>query len=256
MPSRRAPHLVVDVGNTRMKWGLCDATAIVDFAALAPDDPTAWQQQLDAWRLTGPLMCAVCGVHPQRRDQLADWLRQRGDVVRLFNSHRQLPLEVALRQPGKVGIDRLLNAVAVNTRRAEAAPAIIVDAGSAVTVDYVDELGVFCGGAILPGLGLMARALHDYTALLPLIEVDANVKLPGTSTIQAMKAGIFCTAVGGIGEVIKRLGEHQPKPNEMQVFVGGGDGAQLAPHLRRPASLWPRMTLEGLRIAAWPAEGK
>ncbi|MEK7734665.1 MAG: type III pantothenate kinase, partial [Pseudomonadota bacterium] len=49
---------------------------------------------------------------------------------------------------------------------------LLVDAGSAVTVDYVDQDGAFCGGAILPGLRLMAKALHDYTALLPLIEVE------------------------------------------------------------------------------------
>jgi type III pantothenate kinase len=256
MPSRRAPHLVVDVGNTRIKWGLCDAAAVVESASLAPDDSAAWQQQLDAWHLNGRLFCAVCGVHPQRRDRFTDWLRQRGDTVRLISSSRQLPLEVGLPHPGKVGIDRLLNAVAVNTSRSETAPAVIVDAGSAVTVDYVDQRGAFRGGAILPGLGLMARALHEYTALLPLIEVAANVELPGTSTVQAMKAGIFCAVVGGIREVLERLLEHQPAAKGMQVFVGGGNGVLLAPHLRQPTCLWPTMTLEGLRIAALPAEDK
>jgi type III pantothenate kinase len=256
MPSPRALHVLVDVGNTHIKWGICSAAAVLKSTSVPPDDPTAWQQQLDAWHLTGPLLWAVCGVHPQRRDRLVDWLHQRGDEVRLISSPKQLPLQVALRHPGKVGIDRLLNAVAVNSRRAEATPAVMVDAGSAVTVDYVDRHGVFRGGAILPGLALMARALHDYTALLPLIEVDANVEVPGTSTVQAMKVGIFCAVVGGVNEVIKRLVEHEPAAKEMEVFVGGGDGAMVAPQLRQPTCLWPTMTLEGLRIAACPAENK
>ena len=82
-----------------------------------------------------------------------------------------MPLEVELEHPDKVGIDRLLNAVAANRRRQEHVAAILVDAGSAVTVDYLDGNGVFRGGAIFPGFRLMARALHDYTALLPIVDI-------------------------------------------------------------------------------------
>ena len=166
MPSLPTPRLVVDIGNTRIKWGLCDAAAVVKSASLPPDEPTAWRKQLAKWRLTGPLLWAVSGVHPQRRDYLADWLRQRGDTVTMVISPKDLPLEVKLRHPGRVGIDRLLNAVAVNSRRPRQTSAIIIDAGSAITVDYVDQHGVFRGGAILPGLRLMAKSLHDYTGAI------------------------------------------------------------------------------------------
>src|SRR5205823_11315500 len=95
----------------------------------------------------------------------------------------QLPLSVALAEPAKVGIDRLLNAVAANTLRPRDMPVVIADIGSAVTVDWLDENGVFKGGAIFPGLRLMAKALNDYTALLPLVEIWRNLPpLPGTST--------------------------------------------------------------------------
>jgi type III pantothenate kinase len=249
MPSDHALRLVVDIGNTRVKWGLCDDVAVRDSASLPPDDPAAWQNQLDMWHLPQPRKWAVSGVHPQRRDQLVDWLRQRGDKVRLVRTAKQLPLEVAVPDPDKVGIDRLLNAVAVNARRADRAPAVIVDAGSAVTVDLVDQRGAFRGGAILPGLKVMANALHDYTALLPLIEFDADVEMPGTSTIQAMKTGIFYALVGGVREVIEKLSERSPPSKKMEIFVCGGDGALLAPQLPHPICLWPTMTLEGLRIA-------
>src|SRR5205085_7856667 len=109
------------------------------------------------------------GVHPARRQRLADWLLARGDEVEVVVSPGRLPLATALPQPEKAGIDRLFNAVAVNSRRRPNAAAVVVDAGSAVTVDLVDEHGVFRGGAILPGLRLMAQALHDYTALLPAV---------------------------------------------------------------------------------------
>jgi type III pantothenate kinase len=263
MPFRRAlptafsePRLVVDVGNTRIKWGLCDATSVAKSASLPPDEPAAWQKQLKAWRLKGLLAWAVSGVHPQRRDRLADWLRDRGDSLVVIDSPKQLPLRVALQHPGRVGIDRLLDAVAVNKRRPPNTPAIIIDAGSAVTVDYVDQRGVFRGGTILPGLRLMAAALHDYTALLPLVEVDTAVKVPATSTVEAVKAGTYYAVLGGIRMVIESLIEGQLKDRPFRMFLSGGDAPLLHRHILSSAVVWPSMTLEGLRAVAWPAENE
>src|SRR4051794_28760285 len=123
-------HLVVDVGNSRIKWGLCGAAAVTAASALPADDPAAWQGQLDLWRLAGPLRWTVSGVHPARRQRLADWLLARGDEVEVVVSPGRLPLATALPQPEKAGIDRLFNAVAVNSRRRPNAAAVVVDAGS------------------------------------------------------------------------------------------------------------------------------
>src|SRR5262249_35779112 len=87
--------------------------------------------------------------------------------------------------PRKRSIDRLCKARSPNLRRQENVAAILVDAGSAVTIDYIDSAGAFRGGAIFPGFRLMAQALHDHTALLPLVEMDEAILPPGTSTIHA-----------------------------------------------------------------------
>ncbi len=109
--------IVVDVGNTRIKWGRGDGTRVVAAAALPADAPDAWQQQLQRWPEALAARWVVSGVHPARRDALADWLRQRGASVLVIDSYRQLPLVVQVDAAEKVGIDRLLNAVAANTRR-------------------------------------------------------------------------------------------------------------------------------------------
>src|SRR4051812_37005032 len=149
------PDLVADVGNSRVKWGRCSADAVLESASLPFDDPIAWQEQLDRWGIQASLRWVVTGVHPPRRERLADWLRQRGDQVWVLDSWQRLPLRVALEHPERVGIDRLFNAVAANQRRKPGRPAILIDAGSAVTVDWLDEHGAFCGGTIFPGLRLM-----------------------------------------------------------------------------------------------------
>src|SRR5947209_78299 len=101
------PHVVADIGNTRIKWGLCalDAPRVVRTAALA-DDPTAREQQLAAWlsepplsSLSGPLSWVLASVQPRRCDRLRDWLVERGQRVALLEKAAQLPLEVALEKP-------------------------------------------------------------------------------------------------------------------------------------------------------------
>ncbi len=245
------PHVVVDVGNTRIKWGLCTGGIVTAVATLAPDQPAAWEQQLRRWGLAsrrGPVPWLLTGVHPERRDRLADWLRKRGDSVQILDDPHKIPLRVLLDHPEWAGIDRLLDAVAVNTRRRPDVPAVIVDAGSAVTVDLVDETGAFRGGAIMPGLRLMAESLHHYTAKLPLIELPRTAPtVPGLSTTAAMEAGIYWTFVGGVRSLLEQYSVGGAVP--LDIFLTGGDAALLHQHLSG-STFWPEMTLEGIRITA------
>ena len=241
--------IVADVGNTRVKWGRCSGGAVVASASLPPDDPAAWREQLDRWGPAGPLTWAVAGVHPQRRQGLLDWLRQRGERAWALTDWRQLPLRVLLERPERVGIDRLLDAVAANRRRPAGVPAAVIDAGSAVTVDWLDEAGAFAGGAIFPGLRLMAQALHEHTALLPLIEVPkAAPPLPGTSTPAALAAGVYWAVAGGIRALLEQYAAGAGMAPA--VFLTGGDGPLLQPALGSHVVLWPHLTLEGLRLTA------
>jgi type III pantothenate kinase len=126
---------------------------------------------------------------------------------------------------------------------------VVVDAGSAITVDWVDAAGAFCGGAILPGLRLMALALHEHTAFLPLIPIPNGAPpAPGTSTPAAMELGVFWSAVGGVLAVLdayRRRFDAEPA-----VFLTGGDAASLHSALGPRVTYWPEMTLEGARLAA------
>ena len=242
------PTVVVDVGNTRVKWGRCHAGTVTETSSLPPDDADAWQRQLIAWGLTERADWVLTGVHPARRDRLVEWLRHQGHTVRIVDDPRELPLRVLLERPDHVGVDRLLDAVAAYSRRAPGTPAVVIDAGSAVTIDLLDETGAFAGGVILPGLRLMAKALHDYTALLPLVESAAEVPpIPGTSTRAAVAAGVHASVVGGIRYLLDRYRAQLAIPP--QVFLTGGDTALLHPSLPE-AEAWPLMTLEGIRLTA------
>lgn len=256
------PNVVVDIGNSLIKWGRCAGDRVVEKISLAHDEPESWEKQLASWQLNGTSEWAVGGVRPKGRDELVKWLRRRGDRVAVIEAAAQLPLKVVLDRPDHVGIDRLFDAVAANAERQSEAPAVVIDAGTAVTVDWVDAQGAFRGGSIFPGVRLMAKALHDYTALLPLIDVTEVAPLPGRSTPAAMHAGIFWAVAGGIRTLVEQL-VAQAEPalaaaHPVDVFLTGGDTALLASALEemlRAHSSWrflsrPNMTLEGIRLTA------
>jgi type III pantothenate kinase len=248
--------VVVDVGNTRIKWGLVTSCGIGAAAALASNDETCWQSQLAEWHLDGSQHWVVTGVHPERRIRLVAWLRQQGHQATVLDDWRNLPLAIQLDRPETAGIDRLLTAVAANHRRDVATPAVIVNAGTAVTVDWLDENGVFRGGAILPGLRLMTRALHEHTALLPSVELPRTPPaLPAVSTPAAIQAGVFWAVAGGIQAITGQLARRGSLPP--QLFLTGGDASLLERawsefdgRARQVPLVWPWMTLEGIRLAA------
>jgi type III pantothenate kinase len=253
------PHVVVDVGNSRVKWGICapDGSGILQVLSLA-DDADVWQRELrnllaqpplaDA---QGPLSWVLASVRPERSGRLATWVRQHGHRVALLERAGKLPLAVPLTHPDYVGIDRLLNAVAAKRRLQPGQPAVLIDAGSAVTVDWLDEAHAFRGGAIFPGVRLMAKALNDYAALLPLVNVTVPVPpLPAGDTISAMQGGIFHATVGAIERIVRRLAEQASSPPE--VFLTGGDAGLLQGALAGAGQpvLWPTQTLEGILHSA------
>jgi type III pantothenate kinase len=245
-----SPDVVVDVGNTRSKWGRCEGDTVCATVSLPSDGPEAWEAQYRAWQLTPEAVWAVAGVSPPRVDQLVQWLKGRAGAPLVVSGHLQLPLAVVVDNPAAVGIDRLLDAVAATRLWGRTRlPAVIIDAGTAVTVDLVDGDGVFRGGAILPGFRLMARALHDHTALLPLVEAPAEPPfVPAINTAAALRAGVFYAVVGGVNAVVARLLKLTGVPTH--IYLTGGDAPLLTSQVDARAEVWPEMTLEGLRLTA------
>jgi len=245
---------VADIGNTRIKWGQCGESA-VERAVSLPDDPETWRRQLGDWQIDKPERWVLAGVAPARRDRLAEWLRQQGQQIEVVSHYSQIRLPVMVDTPETVGLDRLLNALAARSRLPPGTPAVIVDAGSAVTVDLLSAEGAFAGGSIFPGLRLMSEALHDFTAQLPLVKATGYpTTVPGRSTPTAIAAGIHWACVGGVMALIRELSMAVPSPEPLEVFITGGDASVIAPDLTDRElfryQVVPLLTLEGIRLTA------
>ena len=131
-----------------------------------------------------------------------------------------LPMELDVDEPRQVGVDRVLAAHAAYSVVEDAL--IVADFGTAVTVDLVDDKGVFLGGAILPGFDISADALNKYTAALPKI---GKVKLPqkpfGRNTAEAINNGLYYSAIGSFETITRFYAEYLGK--WPQTIVTGGN---------------------------------
>lgn len=253
------PLVAADVGNHRIKLGLFETDgergALEPGRWLAIDDDDRELDRITEW-LAGSgsesLSWWIGSVNRPTTSRLIDWLRvaRPGDRVVLLAAG-DLPLTVALERPDMVGIDRLIDAVAANHLRDPGRPAIIVDLGSAITVDLVSHEGAFLGGVIMPGIAMSARALHEFTDLLPRIEMSELITPPpalGESTVPAMRSGLFWGAVGGIRQLIELLGDQTT--GQPDVFLSGGAGPAVAELLGRTVRHVPHLTLAGIALAA------
>jgi len=255
------PMIAVDVGNSRVKLGRFEGPASGELPKptsslqIAGDDPAL--DRLASWLAEGPGPAAswwIGSVNRPTASRLLDWLHESGtpgaDRIVLLAAG-DLPLHVALERPDMVGIDRLLDAVAANRLRRPDRPAVVVDIGSAITVDAVSAEGAFLGGAIAPGVSMSARALHAFTDLLPLVEMrdlEAPPEPIGTSTVPAMRAGLFWGAVGTIRELVARQAERlRAAP---QVYLTGGAGPAVAALLGPEVQHIPHLTLAGIALSA------
>ncbi len=164
--------------------------------------------------------------------RLVDWLHDQRPADRVsMLAADDLPLVVRLERPDMVGVDRLLDAVAANRLRRSQRPAVVVDVGSAITVDLLSADGAFLGGAILPGIAMSARALNEFTDLLPLIDMSELALPPpavGTATEAAMRAGLFWGAVGAVRQLVDRMAG----PGRADVFLTGGASPAVAALVR------------------------
>src|SRR5262245_30428798 len=156
-----APMIAVDVGNSRLKWGLFHSGQLVHVASLPFSNDDAYDRQLQLWESSGSnANWSIASVNDDGSKGFCDWIERRGfPTPYSLQDPRLLPLRVEVDRPEAVGIDRLLDAVAANARRPPGRPAVIVDAGSAITVDAVSQDGSFVGGTIAIGLSMAGRAL-------------------------------------------------------------------------------------------------
>ena len=266
--------LLFDIGNTNTHVGLANNRRIVKQANL----PTAGWFNGTAAKLARKFAgrarldgVALCSVVPRATPFVRKIIAQLGApstgsarkrIRQHAGSETGVPmLELTSKtlcsvgidypKPDTIGPDRLANAIAA--RHHFGAPVVVLDFGTAVTLDVVNRAGNYAGGIIAPGLAAMTDYLHEKTALLPRIKIREIKTSIGKSTEEAMLVGAVHGYRGLVRELIIEL-KRELKVKRLPVVATGGYAKLMASKLPEISAVEPNLTLEGLRLT-WEANG-
>lgn len=226
--------LCLDAGNSRLKCGLFDGDgwrmqgvlhydAFDDLLAELPERPTrivACNVAGEAIRLRIEILASHLGLG-------LDWLTSSAAACGVTNGYDR---------PQQLGADRW--AALIGARALHEGPCVVVMAGTATTIDALDDNGLFRGGLILPGLALMRAALARNTADLP--HAAGHYRPRPTNTDDAIVSGAIHATLGAIERM------HGTPGNDALCILSGGAAVELAPHIEPPLRLIDNLVLEGL----------
>jgi len=234
--------LAVCVGNTRTQFGVFEGGKLVEPCS-RPNTSETLLEEVSELRAEAPVVIAT--VNPERSEALLRGLS--GSL--LIGRDVPLHLKHSLEDATTLGQDRILNAIAAFDRAEQAC--IVIDVGTAITIDFIDGDGVFHGGAIAPGLRMMLGSLHTGTASLPQLELDAGAAVDphpfGRNTTDAMQKGVIAAARGLAREMSERIASfYEAYP---QIVATGGDARLLFEDDGMVEHIVPELQLLGVKAA-------
>jgi len=247
--------LAINANNTNTVFAMWDGEALrgswrtATEAKRTADEYVVWLDHLLA--LEGLARADVEGaviasVVPEVNFNLLTLCRKYCNAEPVFVGEKNVVLgtKALVDRPEEVGADRLVNTVAAHDRYN--GPLIVVDFGTATTLDVVDRDGNYCGGVIAPGINLSLAALQMAAAKLPSIRISRTERVIGKDTVSCMQSGIFWGYVGLVEGLVIRIKKEFGAP--MRVIATGGLAPLFAGSIPAIENLDPELTLWGLRL--------
>ena len=240
------PLLAIAVGNTRTRIGLFTGTDLADAASHPNTDPAPLHRAIrDLLESHHEAPIVMASVNTPVADAVESVLEDSGERVLRINRDIAVPMKHALDDAATLGQDRILCAFGAYARAKQAV--IVIDAGTCITVDFVDGQGTFQGGAIAPGLTLMLRSMNEGAAALPSLDAappDTARGVFGKDTAHAMRLGAFAACRGMVRQLIDTYADaFGAYP---QIVATGGDASVLFKDDELVESIVPDLQLIGI----------
>jgi type III pantothenate kinase len=253
--------LAIDVGNTNIVLGVFDGATLVqswrlqtlrertsDELGLLVDGLFA-HSRIERVKIRGVILGSVVPPLTGTMRHMAE--KYFGVTAMIVEPGVNTGMPILYKNPSEVGADRIVNAVAAyekfgKTAAGSGRPMIIVDFGTATTLDAVSAKGEYLGGAICPGVQISADALFQRAARLPRIDVRKPASVVGQTTVGAMESGLFYGYVGMVEGLVRRMSD-ELGGNALCVATGGLADV-IAPETSLIEHVDPDLTLDGLRL--------
>jgi type III pantothenate kinase len=231
--------LAIDIGNTRIKGAVFeDAILLEAFVFLKTELQKSIQNILETRKnITHLVVTSVSDVEKQSFSPF-----EKAVNIHFLSHNDPFPFVNCYETPKTLGIDRLVLAAGATLQFPEH-NRLVIDAGTCVTYDFIDENNNYLGGAISPGLKLRYEALHHFTAKLPLLSLKSPTHLIGNSTAESIHSGVVNGLVFEIDGVIN---QYKAQFSNFIIILTGGDAEFLAKRLKNTIFANSNFLLESL----------
>ena len=245
--------LAVDIGNTNTHAGLIDCS---NLACLAIDVfPTSDIEELLVKSLlkvaqtqdSQSLPVMLCSVVEHAKPAAMRALNaSRFLSIKWLEQHPAFPVSVIYKNPERLGSDRLANCL-YGFAAYPGKNQILIDAGTAITVDFLKEGNQFCGGVILPGVSTQLKSLHNNTSALPQVSLPlGDIEFPATSTEQCMASGVLFGVAGALTHIVDKY--KTMFGSDGIVLATGGSWQAIEPFVKFDLQHVPMLTLIGTAL--------
>ncbi|MFP4059946.1 MAG: type III pantothenate kinase [Bacteroidota bacterium] len=240
-------NLVIDIGNTTVKGAVFENNRLI--TSNRKDSLNDLLPYL-GYYLSSIQQCIVSTVRDLSRDELKNVKKHPFKI--LFLDHQTpVPIENLYRGKSTLGYDRLAAAVGASNIF-PLANVLVIDAGTAITYDFINDKNQYLGGNISPGIETRFKALHQFTGRLPLVKINDNYMEIGDKTEEAIRSGV---QQGVIFEVEGYINHFKEKFSDLKIVVSGGDAIFFDKRLKNSIFVNQNLVLTGLnRILEYNAE--
>jgi type III pantothenate kinase len=231
--------LAIDVGNTRIKAAVFEDNTLLELVVLAPNE---LKKKIDIILEQHPKISSIVVASVGKLDK-SDFLSLKKSVGILFISHEsKFPFDNLYATPTTLGIDRLILATGA-TLQFPNQNRLVIDAGTCITYDFINDQNQYLGGAISPGIRLRYESLHQFTSKLPLLTKAYPENTIGNSTQQSIHSGV----VNGVTlEIDGFIEEYKAQYAKFIIILTGGDAEFLAKRLKNTIFANSNFLLESL----------
>ena len=231
-------NLVSDIGNTQTKTAVFSGGDIVFVKAVSSPSESFFYELIRKF----PVKKAIISSVSVNSDLIASTFREKLIQVVIPDQHTPLPIRNLYLTKETLGFDRLATAVGAHTAWPDC-HVLIVDAGTAITLDIVNNKGEFLGGNISPGLEMRIKALHTFTKKLPLILKDGETGLTARTTEEAIRYGVYNGIIYEIDGYIDSYKNNYP---DLKIILTGGDAKYFDKKLKNSIFVDSNLNLRGL----------
>ena len=208
-------NLIIDIGNTSAKLSVFSEGEMVETIRCSNRTLDGLPILCDKYPIRKGIVSSVVTLNSQIRQALD----KLPFPVMEFTHHTPVPVKNLYKTPETLGMDRLAAAIAAQAQ-SSGQPILVIDAGTCITYDFVDECGQYQGGNISPGMEMRFKALHTFTDKLPLVEAEGELPRYGQTTETAIRSGVIRGIEHEIKGYIEQLREKYPS---LLVFLTGGN---------------------------------